>query len=355
MALNRRTLDTIRGLRIQLDGRIGEHERQLITAWARTWGELRDEWVAAVEQLQAASVDGKWPTRAQIRRAERVRKAFDATNDALDRLTRDFQLRTLRDVPTFAGMGADWQTRLMAAQLPESAGTIAELAGTFDRVDDRALAAIVNRSTEQITATSWPISQAADKALRSVLVRGVGLGQHPTVVARELLGRLEGAFNGGRNRALVIARTELLDAYRAASFQADKANARSLRGWQWVATLDKRTCPSCWSMHGTVHELSEPGPNDHQQGRCVRVPRIRSWAELGFNVNEPADILPDARATFDALPEENRVAIMGRERLRLLDDGKVSWSDLAKRRETEGWRDSYVPTPTRELASIANF
>jgi SPP1 gp7 family putative phage head morphogenesis protein len=354
VAINRRTLDTIRGLRIQLDGRIGYHEQQLIVAWSRAWGELRDEWVAAVDDLVANSTDGKWPTRRHVTRARRARDAFAATSEAMDELITDFQLRALRDVPIFTGMGRDWEARLMAAQLPETEGTVAELAGRFDRVNPRALDAIVERTTENITATSWPIGAQAERALRTVLVRGVSLGQHPSVVARELVGRLEGAFNGGRNRALVIARTELLDAYRAASFGQDQANAKSLRGWQWVSTLDSRTCPSCWSQHGSVHELTEPGPNDHQQGRCVRVPRIRSYRELGIDVDEPADILPDGRATFDALPQETRVAVMGRERLRMLDDGMVGWTDLSKLRTTDGWRDSYVPATTSDLLRIAN-
>lgn len=354
MAISRRTLSEIRGMRIQLDATVGYHEQQLITAWARAWAELRDEWAAAIDDLVAASTDGEWPARAKVLRARRVKAALDLTTAGLDQLARDFQVRILKDVPKVVGAGAEWEARLVAAQLPESQGLTATLAGQFQRVDARALDAIVERTTQRITALSQPIGPRADTVLRSTLVRGVALGEHPERVARTLLSRLEGNFNGGRDRALVIARTELLDAHRAAAYGQDLANADTLRGWQWVATLDTRTCPSCWGMHGTVHDLDEPGPLDHQQGRCARIPRLRSWAELGIDINEPEDLLPVARDVFDGLPREDQLAIMGPQRLRLLDDDQITFDDLSKRRSADGWRDSFAPASTQDLLRTIN-
>ena len=354
MAIDGRTLAEIRGMRIQLDARVGFHEKQLITAWARAWSELRDEWANALDDLVAASQDGEWPSRAKVLRARRVRAALDLTSDGLDQLARDFEVRILRDVPQVVGDAAEWQARVMAAQLPETEVRAATLAAQFDRVDARVLDAIVERTTEQITALSRPISPRADAALRSSLVRGATLGEHPERVARSLLQRLEGDFNGGRDRALVIARTELLDAHRAAAWGQDQANADTLRGWQWVATLDTRTCPSCWGQHGTVHEIEEPGPLDHQQGRCARVPRLRSWAELGIDIDEPDDLLPIARDVFDQLSREEQLAIMGPARLALLDNEQITFDDLSKRRSTDGWRDSFAPASTRDLLRSVN-
>src|SRR3546814_11471968 len=66
----------------------------------------------------------------------------------------------------------------------------------------------------------------------------------------------------------------------------------------WVAQLDRRTCPSCWSQHGSKHALDEPGPLDHQQGRCARLPVTRSWRDLGFDIDDPPSVVPDAETTF---------------------------------------------------------
>ncbi|MDN5931403.1 MAG: hypothetical protein L0I24_10130 [Pseudonocardia sp.] len=343
-------------MRIQLDATVGYHEQQLLLAHARAWSELSAEWVEALDDLVASSKEGKWPSRAQVRRAKKVQAALAATTELLDELTRDFNVRILKDIPILTKQAATWQARLMAAQMPETAGTVAELTATFDRVDKRAIDAIIERTTSRITSLTRTITPQAAAALNSTLVRGVALGQHPSVVARELLTRLEGDFNGGRNRALVIARTELLDAHRAAAYGQDQANAKSLRGWQWLAQLDRRTCPSCWDQHGSVHDLEEPGPLDHQQGRCARIPRIRTWAEMGFNIDEPADLLPNARDTFNGLPREDQLAVMGPQRLKLMDDGKLELGkgDLSTLRTTDGWRDSYAPTPTRDLLATVN-
>jgi hypothetical protein len=110
-------------------------------------------------------------------------------------------------------------------------------------------------------------------------------------------------------------------------------------------------CVACWVMHDTEHPNDEPGPNDHQQGRCIASPITKTWRELGYDIDEPPSLVRDARATFMGLSEEQQLAIMGPQRLELFLSGRVAWSDLATVRQTEGWRDSIVPTPVRRLAA----
>jgi hypothetical protein len=172
------------------------------------------------------------------------------------------------------------------------------------------------------------------------------VGDNPKTVAAEMLRKLERNFHGGLTRALVIARTEMLDAHRAAAQAQELANAEVLTGWYWNAKLDARTCPSCWVQHGRFHPLEEFGPIDHQQGRCARLPKTKSWADLGFEgLDEPNDELRDARTVFDGLAPADQVAIMGRKRLEALNAGTVSWEDLTVRHSTPGWRDSYHVAP----------
>ena len=113
-------------------------------------------------------------------------------------------------------------------------------------------------------------------------------------------------------------------------------------------------CPSCWSMHGSVHNVDDFGPIDHQQGRCTSIPTTKSWADLGFDIEEPPSVLPDARQVFDDLPAEQQTAILGKDRLDLLRSGQIQWADLATRRSTDGWRDSIVPTPVSALLAKAS-
>lgn len=85
--------------------------------------------------------------------------------------------------------------------------------------------------------------------------------------------------------------------------------------------------------------------------RCSRTPQSKSWRALGFNIDEPRSLLPDARTVFKGLPEADQLAVMGPARLAALDSGRASWDDLSMRRTTPGWRDSYAPRPARDFAA----
>jgi SPP1 gp7 family putative phage head morphogenesis protein len=190
--------------------------------------------------------------------------------------------------------------------------------------------------------------------MRRALLAGISVGDNPRTAARAMLSRVEGAFNGGLTRAMTIARTEMLDAYRTASRYTHAANADVLDGWVWTAALDRRTCPSCWSQHGNVYPVDQPGPLDHQQGRCARVPKTKTWRQLGINLDEPPSVLPDAQTRFWQLPAADRAAIMGPARLELLRTGRIGWDDLAVRRTSTGWRDSYTPRSVADLRRLAD-
>lgn len=354
MAVNEETLRLAAGMRTGVGTHVDQVTQDLTLAWTRAWTEVVAEWEAAIADLIAASKDGKWPPAGKVRRARRALRARDATRELLADLQGMVPVRVLADVDVLVEDVTEWQRLLTASQYPAAAGGTALVASTFERVDTDALRAIVDRTSTAVVARTRPLSAQADAAMRSVLVRGVTVGNGPETAAREMLARVEGAFNGGKQRAMVIARTELLDAHRAAGrAQQDRLHAQGVvTGWTWMANLDTRTCPSCIAMHGTDHPASVAGPLDHQQGRCDRLPKTASWADLGFpGIEEPPSILPDSRAWFDGLPQAEREQIMGATRLQLLDSGQIGWDDLAKRRETTGWRPSYVPTPLKQLAS----
>jgi hypothetical protein len=348
MAVTRETLRLLREIRFYLDQAVDEATEDLVRAWSRAWDQLVVEWDAAIAELQDLRDDGLWPTRAQVRRAERTTKALFLTRQALNDLAQLAGVRIAQVVPDVVGLAQDYLD-VIASQYPRQAGGISTVAANLTRADQRQIEAIVRRTSGSIVSMLRPLSGEATGALYSGLVRGVSLGYSPGTVATRLLRRLEGAFNGGLTRAMVIARTELLDAHRAAAKLEHQANASVLQGWQWFATLDTKTCPSCWSQHGTVHDLTESGPDDHQQGRCARLPVTRSWSELGFDIPEPPSLVPDAEDVFASLTRAQQLQVMGAQRLALLDAGDIDWSDLSVLRTTRGWRDSYGVAPLSAL------
>ena len=104
-------------------------------------------------------------------------------------------------------------------------------------------------------------------------------------------------------------------------------------------------CRACLAMHGTEHDLDEPGPLGHQQCRCGRVPRTKTWAELGFTgIRERKPAIQDAESFFNNLPETDQRAILGNRGYEAWKRGDYPMSAWSKRQQNTGWRDSFVPT-----------
>ncbi|MFC8732170.1 phage minor head protein [Luteimicrobium sp. NPDC057192] len=354
MAVNDKTLRLIRRMRASIDKHVDQATRDLVAAWVTTWDDLVDQWQVAIDDLltyQAAN--GAWPPAWRIARLDRVTRALQATQAALDDLAATTGTTILGVIPDLTAETVEWGDRILDSQLPpetQRGGVSIE----FNRVDPASLQAIVERTTQQVTALTRPLSAEATAAMNRHLVRGVALGDNPRTAAAHMLRDIEGGFNGGLTRALTIARTEMLDAHRAADLAHRNANTDTLTGWTWLATLDRRTCPSCLAMNGQTFPPGTPGPNDHQNGRCIAVPTVKSWRDLGFHgITEPEDTFPDARTWFDGLSDEDQRAVMGPQRLELLKSGDVTWDDLTTTKSTPGWRTSQVVTPVSALLTAA--
>lgn len=346
MAFTRETLRLVEQVRATLAQLLDGLVRRLTRAWVRAWDQLADDFTAALDDLLAGQ--DRWPSRVQIHRASRLQAAVDAAGRVLDQLmnlVRSETAAAAREAVEAAGRA---QPEIIASQLPPGLARDRMLA-RLHRFSQRSLAAIITRTGERITALTRPLSQEATSAMRRELIRGVALGDNPREAARRMVRRTEGVFNGGLTRAMTIARTEMIDAHRAAAAAGQQASAEVLRGWRWLAALDTRSCPACWAMHGTVHPLTEPGPLGHPQCRCSRAPLTRSWRDLGFDLDEPDDAVPDAQAVFNALPAADQLRIMGPARLTALKGGHIAWADLAGRHENPGWRPSYTTVPLKDL------
>jgi hypothetical protein len=359
VAVTSRTLQLIRAMRTAVGEHADDAVRDLAEQWAQAWRRIAPTWREAIDLLVAwAAQHGRWPTPVEIGRIEQVPAALDATSVELDGLT----VATITTVTAAAGLAiaatVEAEPHIIASQVPAAYRTDMHRRAA-QRILPSALDVIRIRVGQAITAQSRPLGDDAAAAIRRELVRGVRLGDSPTVTARRAVAAVQGAFEGGSQRAANIARTEVLDSYRTASRYAHTVNADVLDGWIWLATVNgkgaARTCSSCWAMHGTVWPLDTPGPLDHNQGRCGRAPTVRPWRDLGIDVDEPADAIPDRQAAWDALSDVQQRQVMGARRLALLKSGAVGWDDLAVLRTNTAWRDSFTPRPVSDLERIADL
>jgi len=344
VAATRETLQLLADLNGEVDDHIDGVTRDLTAAWAHAWDVLEPGFATGLSNVLAEP--GDTVTRRQLFRDPALQGSLGASVRALDALAALAATKATGAARAAAQQGADGQAAIIASQMPPQRPVTEASLGGFA---ERALAAILARISQRITALTRPLSPDADQAMRRELVRGMQLGLNPRAVARRILQAVEGAFNGGLSRALTISRTEIMSAYREAAAIGQNAQRDVLEGWVWVASLSNRTCFVCWSLHGSKHPLTEPGPQGHVNCRCVRSPELMSWQDLGFDIPEPPSLIPNAQERFASLSRADQLQIMGPARLDLLDRGAVQWGDLARLRDNPGWRPSWAPVPVRDL------
>lgn len=351
MAFTPATLSLAHAAITAVGGLIDTAVRAITAAWAKAWDALAAAFTRDVAAVLASAQE--WPSRRQIERDPALQGSLADAARALETLAALAAAEATGAARAAVGRAPADQATVIGSQLPPGHARIAGSAGQMGGFHQRAIAAVVARAEQRITALNRPLATDADRAMRRELVRGVRVGVNPRETASRMVRQVEGAFNGGLTRALTITRTETLDAYREAAAAAQDANRDVLHGWVWLARLDRRGCPACWGMHGTEHLLTEPGPQGHANCRCSRAPKALSWRDLGFDLDEPEDQIPDAETLFAALPRDQQLRIMGDARLTLLNRGAIKWADLASRRDNPGWRDSFVPTPLAGLRQAA--
>lgn len=199
---------------------------------------------------------------------------------------------------------------------------------------------------------------AAAAEVRSVMLTGALMGQNPRTIAR----RMRDVVGGDLTRAMTIARTETLRAYRQAELQSYSENADVVKAWRWQATFSARTCAMCIAMSGTTTPV-KAGQNTstsvsastvfatHPNCRCVAVPVTRSWADLGFDgIPETVTTPPTGPEWFAAQPEETQRAILGPAKYSAWKDGAFGLRDLVAYRNDPTWGPMRWEKPLKSVA-----
>lgn len=348
MAGNEEALAALEAARRAIVDLTDEHTRAITEAWLRAWDEVSAELEAAFLRL---AEQGGQITAGRVNQAQYALAAMDALGAALEQAV--VSSGTVVTASLFAAVAraAEAELEIIRAQFPDTSPFVPV------RAPAQALGGIVARTTEQITSRLLPIAEETYEVIRRELIRGIAVGENPIPVARRMVERAEDHYNFGLSRALVIARTEMLDAHRAAGQAVDRANSDSVKEWEWYTNLDTKTCIACIAMHGRRFPISQPGPEGHPNCRCTRLPVSRPWAELGLpGVSGPDFPQADPEAWFSSLPETDQRSILGPARYSAWAAGRYPIRDWAVRRENPEWRPSWMPGPvpsSRSVRSVA--
>lgn len=138
---------------------------------------------------------------------------------------------------------------------------------------------------------------------------------------------------------------------KAGEIDSHRKNADLIKSILWLATLDTNTRPECRIRDGKQYSLDSNEPVGHsvpwlggpgkvlQKCRCVAIPVLRSWRELGIDVD---DMPAGTRASMggqvpsdlyypqwiEIQTEDILERALGTERARLLRMGGLRYTDL---------------------------
>ncbi len=181
------------------------------------------------------------------------------------------------------------------------------------------------------------LGQQAAQDVGDTLTHAVAVGRNPRRTARDI----QDALGGNLNRALTIARTEQMRAYRTASLRNYQENSDILRGWAWRASPSRRTCPVCLAMDGTEHGLDDPFAS-HQCCRCCPVPLLRD------RETPPHETGAEWFAKQD---EATQREMLGPGKQKLYAEGKLTLADLVGVKEDAQWGRSRYQRSLRDIQS----
>ena len=162
---------------------------------------------------------------------------------------------------------------------------------------------------------------------------------------RKTADALQDTLDISRNRAVMIARTESIRAYRIAGQRQMMANQDVVEGWVWYASHTDHTCPVCLAMDGSEHPVGEI-MDSHPNCRCTMVPLVKSLAGIVSEGEgqEPGEdgllSVPPRQSGSDwfaqQAPEMQRQTL-GPSKFDLYSAGKIHLQDLVEDTYDDRW------------------
>lgn len=256
-------------------------------------------------------------------RLERYRELLHQVRSELVKFGAYTEAQVNQGIADHVALGVEHSSTAIAT----AAGGL-ELVGQFNRLSVPATESMVgvlqaNAPVGQLLADAWP--QAAVR-MTEALTNGVALGWNPRKTARAMR---EGLQASALQRALTIARTEQLRAYRTATQENYRASG-VVKAYKRLAAKSVRTCIACLMADGRIYALEESF-EEHPRGRCTLVPVLIGQDEPEWEMG---------RTWFERQPEATQRQILGPAAFDAWKAGAVRLEDLVERHEHPVWGGS---------------
>lgn len=260
-----------------------------------------------------------------------------------EQVTADLVADAIRD--------ATYQARALATEA--AAVHLAGVTATFATVSAGPLEALVAHLAPggPLRGLLLGYGTEAASAAQAALLEGVTLGKGSAWTAQQM----RQALDIPRWRAETLARTEALRAYREAA-RATYAASNVVGSWEWLASLDRRCCPGCVGMHGTIHPNTET-LDGHPRCRCAMVPRTLTWAQIDPSLIGVPDTQPSLLTGADWLelqPEGTQRAMLGPLKYDAWKAGRITVADMVARTYSPTWGTMRRERSMREILAGRN-
>lgn len=279
--------------RTALVARYGEGRVRSVVGWLNddVFPDLvaRLQWRLDRIRLRGAD-SGAWTT-------QRYRDMLGDTYAILRDAAKEGRLRMATDLRAFAKREATWQLRAFHEATP---GVKLELRG----LNLNAAQAVASQPIHGQPLSKWWGKLASDTQARITQQVGIGVttGETTDQIVRRIQGTQAQRYRDGilqttRAQTAAVVQTAVAHVSTQARLQTAKENADIIKGMRWGATLDQRTCLICGPLDGKVFPVdSQKAPPLHPNCRCVLSSVVKSWRELGINID---DAPAGTRASMD--------------------------------------------------------
>lgn len=297
--------------RAALAARQYQQVRTILREYERTFDEVLKKLREVVRKIERAQADSKEVSLVWLYQEARLQSILEeiaARADAFGEYAVEFTATVARE-------GFELGAK-EAVDLGKS------VSGHFSGMNGNAFKATLGvfESGSPVREIFDSIGRLAAVKARDTFAKGIALGWNPRKLGKHLEREIEGLT---RNRAVLIARTEQLRGYRAATQATYEQNRDVLRGWRWTCARTIATCPLCLAMDGEIFPVTET-LSSHPACRCVMSP-LPATEFPGYE--EPQS----GEDWFDGLSSADQDAILGKKKGSMFRDGEITLKDNVNR------------------------
>jgi SPP1 gp7 family putative phage head morphogenesis protein len=301
--------------------------RRLSAAYALSEAYLRSQLENLLREVERQRAAGQTISRAWLLRQARFQILLRQVEAEQARLSSNANALIIARQQELVGLASSHAEALLRT---------AGVGASFVRLPTEAIEEIVGNLSDgtPLTRLLDKLGPEAAREVREALVTGLVAGEGPRAVAR----RFREALGGSQARALLIARTETIRAYRNSTQRIYEANADVLAGWMWLSARSSRTCVVCWAKDGEVFPVEKPMPA-HVSCRCTMIPLTDKTQAVG---------LGSGPGLFAEMDEGAQERILGPTRFEAFKAG-AGLSEFVTLERSRRWGDSYAVRPAGRI------